>query len=116
MYHALTGRVPFDGPSVEETVWMHVKTRLVSPRKIVSAISKDTEAAVLRSMHKDPTKRYPNFKDIGIALEASWWTVGGETLAFVPDDPQFFADPDPVPAVAELADGGLRSMPSTRLR
>ena len=52
----------------------------------------------------------------GIALEASWWTVDGETLAFVPDDPQFFADPDPVPAMAELADGGLRSMPSTRLR
>ncbi len=71
MYHAITGRVPFDGPSVEETVWMHVKTRLVSPRKIVSAISKDTEAAVLRSMHKDPTKRYPNFKDFGMALEAS---------------------------------------------
>jgi serine/threonine protein kinase len=71
MYHALTGRVPFDGPSVEETVWMHVKTRLVSPRKIVSAISKDTEATVLRSMHKDPAKRYPNFKDFGMALEAA---------------------------------------------
>jgi serine/threonine protein kinase len=71
MYHALTGRVPFDGPSVEETVWMHVKTRLVSPRKIVSAISKDTEAAVLRSMHKDPAKRYPNFEDFRMALEAA---------------------------------------------
>lgn len=71
MYHALTGRVPFDGPSVEETVWMHVKTRLVSPRTIVSAISKDTEAAVLRSMHKDPAKRYPNFEDFRMALEAA---------------------------------------------
>jgi serine/threonine protein kinase len=71
MYHALTGRVPFDGPSVEETVWMHVKTRLVSPRKIVSAISKDTEAAVLRAMHKDPAKRYPNFEDFRMALEAA---------------------------------------------
>ena len=29
---------------------------------------------------------------------------------------QVFAAPDPVPAGAELADGGLRSMPSTRLR
>ena len=52
----------------------------------------------------------------GIALEASWWTVDGETLAFVPDDPHLFADPDPVPAVAELAEGGLRSTPVTRLR
>ena len=71
MYHALTGRVPFDAPSVEETVWMHVKTRLVSPRKIVSAISKDTEAAILRAMHKDPAKRYPNFEDFRMALEAA---------------------------------------------
>jgi len=71
MYHAITGRVPFDAPSVEDTVWMHVKTRLISPRKIVSTISKDTEAAILRSMHKDPTKRFDNFKDFGMALEAS---------------------------------------------
>ena len=71
MYHAITGRVPFDAPSVEETVWMHVKTRLISPRKIVSAISKDTEAAILRAMHKDPMKRFENFEDFRMALEAS---------------------------------------------
>ena len=71
MYHALTGRVPFDGPSVEETVWMHVKTRLIAPRKILSTISKDTEGAILRAMHKDPAKRYPNFEDFRMALEAA---------------------------------------------
>ena len=71
MYHAITGRVPFDGPSVEETVWMHVKTRLVPPRKLVKDISKDTEAAILRSMHKDPAKRYENFEDFRMALEAA---------------------------------------------
>lgn len=71
MYHALTGRVPFDGPTVEETVWMHVKTRLVSPRKLVSAISKDTEGAVLRAMHKDPAKRYQAFDEFRMDLEAA---------------------------------------------
>ena len=71
MYHALTGRVPFDGPTVEDTVWMHVKTRLVSPRKLVSAISKDTEGAVLRAMHKDPAKRYPAYDAFRVDLEAA---------------------------------------------
>ncbi len=52
----------------------------------------------------------------GIALEASWWTVGAEALAFDPDDDLLFADPDPVPAVAELAEGGLGSIPATNLR
>ena len=71
MYHAVTGRVPFDAPSVEETVWMHVKTRLVPPRKLVSAVSKDTDAAILRAMHKDPEKRYQSFEDFRMALEAA---------------------------------------------
>jgi len=51
----------------------------------------------------------------GIALEASWWTVDAGNLGFHPEDPVLFADPDPVPAVAELADGELRSTPATRL-
>jgi len=50
----------------------------------------------------------------GIALEASYWA----------DDPTqreedystgHFLDPDPVPAIAELAAEGLESMPTTRL-
>ncbi len=49
----------------------------------------------------------------GIALEASWWvtdpTVPGA------DDPALFADPSPVPAVAELAGAGITDVPRTRL-
>jgi len=52
----------------------------------------------------------------GIALEASWWTVGSGHLAFRPDDLQLFTDPDPVAAVHEMASGGLLSTPTSRLR
>ncbi|MDG2427297.1 MAG: VOC family protein [Acidimicrobiales bacterium] len=51
----------------------------------------------------------------GIALEASWWTVGEDHLSFQPDDADLFADPEPVAAIAELASGGLEFMPPTRL-
>ena len=71
MYHALTGQVPFDAPSVEETVWMHVKTRLKPPRKIVGDISKDTDGAILRAMNKDPEKRFKTYDELIMALEAS---------------------------------------------
>jgi catechol 2,3-dioxygenase-like lactoylglutathione lyase family enzyme len=51
----------------------------------------------------------------GIALEASCW-VDLPTDAHVDyADPEFFADPDPVPAVRELMTGGLRHTPTTRL-
>ena len=57
------------------------------------------------------------FHDVnGIALEASWWTTDGRRLEFRPEDPEMFADPDPVPAVAELASDGLSFTPTTRLQ
>jgi len=52
----------------------------------------------------------------GIALEASWWPVGADALTFDPGDPELFADPNPVPAVNELAGDGLSSVPTTHLR
>ena len=51
----------------------------------------------------------------GIALEASYWTVDGTARPSDFDDPALFEAPDPVPAVAELRDGGVREWPETRL-
>ena len=51
----------------------------------------------------------------GIALEASWWVVDGTGRAFDPTDATMFLDPNPVPAVAELAAGRLESLPRTSL-
>jgi catechol 2,3-dioxygenase-like lactoylglutathione lyase family enzyme len=51
----------------------------------------------------------------GIALEASWWA--DDPTAAEPDytDDRYFRDPDPVPALAEIREGGLRSVPTTKL-
>ena len=52
----------------------------------------------------------------GIALEASWWVrdpTGQAELSL--DDPRLFADPNPVPAIAELKAGGLKRLPHTKL-
>ena len=51
----------------------------------------------------------------GIALEASWWA--DDPTMTEPDyrDEHFFADRDPVAAVLELQDGGLRTFPETTL-
>ncbi|HEV7887218.1 MAG TPA: VOC family protein, partial [Acidimicrobiales bacterium] len=52
----------------------------------------------------------------GIALEASWWVVDvtGRPAAY--GDDRVFSDPDPVPAVRELAGSGeLAWMPVTHL-
>jgi catechol 2,3-dioxygenase-like lactoylglutathione lyase family enzyme len=51
----------------------------------------------------------------GIALEASYWVVDGTGRPFDPTDEEVFLDPDPVPAVAELAGDGLNSTVKTSL-
>lgn len=52
----------------------------------------------------------------GIALEASWWVVDATARPGDYADPELFGDPDPVPAVRELAaTGALASTPQTRL-
>ncbi len=51
----------------------------------------------------------------GIALEATSWVTDPTDQAFDPTDERIFQDPDPVPAIAELADGSLGSLPRTRL-
>ncbi len=51
----------------------------------------------------------------GIALEASCWVVDGTGKPMDVNDERLFADPDPVPAVTELAGEGLRELPNTHL-
>ena len=48
----------------------------------------------------------------GIALEASWWVVDGTGRPTDYNDAALFGDPDPVPAVAELAAGGIEEVPA----
>jgi catechol 2,3-dioxygenase-like lactoylglutathione lyase family enzyme len=52
----------------------------------------------------------------GIALEASWWVHDATGRPTDYGNPRVFGDPDPVPAVRELATTGtLSSVPRTRL-
>jgi len=78
--------------------------------RILAAGSEATEVVehgVMRSIYfTDPN---------GIALEASYWVVDGTGRPFDPTDDALYLDPNPVPAIAELANGGLQSMPHTTL-
>lgn len=52
----------------------------------------------------------------GIALEASWWVADATGRDADFGDGVLFSDPDPVPAVREIAERGeLESVPHTRL-
>ena len=71
-------------------------------------ITEVVDHGILRSVYfTDPN---------GIALEASWWVLDPTGRPADYDDPMTFADPDPVPAVEELArTGAFSSVPATQL-
>jgi len=72
-----------------------------------SEVTRVVDHDVMRSVYfNDPN---------GIALEASWWVVDPTGREAEYGDSRLFADPDPVPAVRELAEAGRRSAPETTL-
>ncbi len=89
----------------DEAALIALRDRLVAAG---CGITEVVEHGIVRSVYfTDPN---------GIALEASWWQldVTGRPADYA--DKQVFADPDPVPAVEELArDGRLAWTPRTEL-
>lgn len=71
LYHALTGHVPFEAPTVEELVQAHVYTPLTPPNQVVPDISQATSDALVTAMAKEPSQRFQTYDDFILALETA---------------------------------------------
>src|ERR1700722_8309271 len=76
LYHAITGHVPFEAPTVEELVVAHVNVPLTPPNLVVPEISQATSDALVRAMAKNPADRFQSYFEFRVAME----TVRGELL------------------------------------
>ncbi|HEV2455080.1 MAG TPA: serine/threonine-protein kinase [Verrucomicrobiae bacterium] len=71
LYHAVTGHVPFDAPTVEELVEAQVRTQLTPPNLVVPEITQPTSDALVRSLAKNPADRFLSYDEFIMALEAA---------------------------------------------
>jgi len=71
LYHALTGHVPFEAPTVEDLVAAHVHTPLTPPNVVVPMISQVTSDSLVRAMAKNPADRFQSYDEFAMALEQS---------------------------------------------
>jgi eukaryotic-like serine/threonine-protein kinase len=71
LYHALTGHVPFEAPSIEELVAAHVHMALTPPNLVVPEITQLTSDALVRVLAKNPADRYLSYDEFHMALEFS---------------------------------------------
>jgi serine/threonine protein kinase len=69
LYHALTGHVPFEAPSVEELVSAHVHLPLTPPNSVNPEITAATSDALVKVLAKNPSDRYLSYDEFRMAFE-----------------------------------------------
>ncbi|MGA2280746.1 MAG: serine/threonine-protein kinase [Verrucomicrobiota bacterium] len=71
LYHAMTGHVPFEAPTVEEVIIAQVQTPLTPPNLVVPEITQATSDALVKAMAKNPPERFLSYELFIMALEAA---------------------------------------------
>jgi serine/threonine-protein kinase len=70
LYHMLTGRTPFSGPSPLAVIAMHVTEEAPPVRALAPDVPEAVEALVARMMAKEPAARFPSPDALVAAVEA----------------------------------------------
>jgi serine/threonine protein kinase len=71
LYHAITGHVPFEAPSVEELIAAQIHTPLTPPNHVRPDITQPTSDALWRAMAKNPADRFQSYDEFIMALTAA---------------------------------------------
>src|SRR3974390_452016 len=71
LYHALTGHVPFEAPTVEELVSAHVHTPLTPPSLLLPEVTQPTSDVLVKVLAKNPSDRYLSYDELLLALSSA---------------------------------------------
>ena len=68
-YHALTGAVPFDGPTPMAVLFKHAHEALEPVRKRAPQVPKALAHAIEVALEKQPVRRYPTAQHFAVAIQ-----------------------------------------------
>jgi len=88
LYHLLTGRPPFQGPTLDSVLVQLRERDPLPPRRIVPDIPQDLENICLQCLRKSPVRRYPSAEAVQADLERF---LRGEMVSARPMSPLYRA-------------------------
>lgn len=111
LYEIATGRLPFSGSDPFAVALKHISEVAVPPRQIDPTIPDWLETVIVKTLEKDPARRYASAAEVEVALAA-----GGQegVPAEVVDTPAASLEPPPAPV--GLLDLGSPAPPPTLAR
>jgi serine/threonine protein kinase len=68
LYHALTGRLPFEGRSPMEVIQKHLQEVPVPPQQFIPELAEEISHLILRMLAKEPSERFTTYDDLRVAL------------------------------------------------
>ncbi len=68
LYHALTGRPPFQGETVAQILTQVVSAAPVPPRRLLPGLPRDLETICLKCLEKEPTRRHGSAAELAADL------------------------------------------------
>ena len=71
LYHAITGHVPFEAPTIDEVIAANVHSPLTPPHLVVPSISEITSDALVKAMAKAPADRFQSYDEFIMALTSA---------------------------------------------
>ena len=69
LYHLLTGRAPFVGETLEDTLLQLLNAEPVSPRLLNASVPQDIATICLKCLEKQPAKRYQTARELAQELD-----------------------------------------------
>src|SRR5947207_2428141 len=108
LYHMLTGRPPFAGPTTYETIRLVLQTDPQEPRLLNPKIDRDLSTICLKCLQKDPQRRYASA--LALAEDLERWLrrepIGARRTGFVTRGKKWLQR-NPTTAVAVVSLAGL---------